>query len=386
MKICEDAVDEAKRELQSMDTEDAVKKQLQTMALARFKLLGDLADKAKKMLDVAEAQDSLKLHTLCLQVQLAVKTEEEEAINGELRQLETKVKELDELLATLKDRTRALHQKALKACTEEELNSPDMQALPDSVEEVTRELEDSEIRAQAHHGCNPQVIDQYNQQVQQIEKLKEELAQKEQRRQTLSNEINDLHQRWETRLKGIVEKINQKFSELFRANKCSGEVVLMPDVNDFRKYAIDIRVRFRDNQPMQSLSPTHQSGGERSVSTMLYLIALHESSACGFRLVDEINQGMDPINERLVYDHTSKVATMDNTPQFFLITPKLLPNLKFNDKTTILSIMNGPWMVSQNDWTGVRNHLMGPGAATTAPAVTPLLPPRQRSIGGVPME
>jgi hypothetical protein len=47
-------------------------------------------------------------------------------------------------------------------------------------------------------------------------------------------------------------------------------------------------------------SSHRQSGGERSVSTMLYLIALQEFTKCPFRVVDEINQGMDAVNERKV--------------------------------------------------------------------------------------
>ena len=34
------------------------------------------------------------------------------------------------------------------------------------------------------------------------------------------------------------------------------------------------RVKFRDSEQMQLLTASRQSGGERSVSTMLYLIAL----------------------------------------------------------------------------------------------------------------
>lgn len=41
---------------------------------------------------------------------------------------------------------------------------------------------------------------------------------------------------------------------------------------------------------MHELTAHHQSGGERSVSTMLYLMALQELNRCPFRVVDEINQ------------------------------------------------------------------------------------------------
>ena len=44
----------------------------------------------------------------------------------------------------------------------------------------------------------------------------------------------------------------------------------------------------------------HQSGGERSVATALYMLALQELTTVPFRCVDEINQGMDARNERWV--------------------------------------------------------------------------------------
>ncbi len=60
------------------------------------------------------------------------------------------------------------------------------------------------------------------------------------------------------------------------------------------------RVKFRESEPLQQLTANRQSGGERSVSTILYLIALQDVTVTPFRVVDEINQGMDPINERKV--------------------------------------------------------------------------------------
>lgn len=49
-------------------------------------------------------------------------------------------------------------------------------------------------------------------------------------------------------------------------------------------------MKFRSSEELQALSAHRQSGGERSVSTMLYLMALQEITKCPFRAVDEINQ------------------------------------------------------------------------------------------------
>ena len=69
------------------------------------------------------------------------------------------------------------------------------------------------------------------------------------------------------------------------------------------------RVKFRDEEELHVLDSQRQSGGERSVSTMLYLVALQDVTVCPFRVVDEINQGMDQYNERKIFMELVKAAT-----------------------------------------------------------------------------
>ena len=58
----------------------------------------------------------------------------------------------------------------------------------------------------------------------------------------------------------------------------------------YDEYGIGVKVKFRDSEPMKDLDACHQSGGERSVSTMIYMLALQELAQVPFRVVDEINQ------------------------------------------------------------------------------------------------
>lgn len=55
----------------------------------------------------------------------------------------------------------------------------------------------------------------------------------------------------------------------------------------------------REKEELSVLDSHRQSGGERAVSTIFYLMALQSLARAPFRVVDEINQGMDPRNERL---------------------------------------------------------------------------------------
>lgn len=59
---------------------------------------------------------------------------------------------------------------------------------------------------------------------------------------------------------------------------------------DYEKYGVKIKVKFRDAEVLRELTAHHQSGGERSVTTVLYMMALQELAKCPFRCVDEINQ------------------------------------------------------------------------------------------------
>ncbi len=68
---------------------------------------------------------------------------------------------------------------------------------------------------------------------------------------------------------------------------------------------------------------------------------MQDVTVCPFRVVDEINQGMDPINERKVFMQLVESACRPGTPQCFLLTPKLLPALPFTPAVQVLQIWNG---------------------------------------------
>ena len=154
--------------------------------------------------------------------------------------------------------------------------------------------------------------------------------------------------KWYGPVTTIVEKIDEKFRSFFVKLNCAGEVNVS-EHEDYDKWGIDIRVQFRNSDDMKRLTSSYQSGGEKSVSTILYLLSLQGLTECPFRVVDEINQGMDPRNERKVFEMMAQAATVEGTSQYFLITPKLLPDLEYNDKMTILSIFNGLGLSNTED-------------------------------------
>lgn len=115
---------------------------------------------------------------------------------------------------------------------------------------------------------------------------------------------------------------------------------------------------FSESEPLTILDSHRQSGGERAVSTIFYLMSLQTLTRSPFRVVDEINQGMDPRNERLVHKRMVGIACgsdeaspggdegegPDGGSQYFLITPKLLHGLEYARGMQVMCIAAGEYM------------------------------------------
>jgi chromosome segregation ATPase len=179
-----------------------------------------------------------------------------------------------------------------------------------------------------------------------IETLERKLAMDGEQLEEVKQTIERLKEEWLPPLRALLQRIDAAFGVYFQQIAISGEVSLA-EHEDFDKYGVQIKVQFRPQQPAQVLDSRTQSGGvrtrpekyiersthfhihcivnkrlflcwlkERSVSTMLYLMALQDMTHCPFRLVDEINQGMDPTNERLIFEQFSRSASKPNQPQY----------------------------------------------------------------------
>lgn len=77
-------------------------------------------------------------------------------------------------------------------------------------------------------------------------------------------------------------------------------------------------------------------------------MALQSLATSPFRVVDEINQGMDPRNERMVHERIVEIACQEYTSQYFLITPKLLTGLRYDPRMKVLCIISGAH-IPEND-------------------------------------
>ncbi|KAM2601544.1 hypothetical protein COP2_040892 [Malus domestica] len=224
--------------------------------------------------------------------------------------------------------------------------------MPTTIEELEAAIQENISQANSILFLNQNILKEYEDRQQKIEEYSAKLEADKTELSRCIAEVDNLKGTWLPTLRSLVAQINETFSRNFQEMAVAGEVLLDEHEIDFDQYGILIKVKFRQMGQLQVLSAHHQSGGERSVSTILYLVSLQDLTNCPFRVVDEINQGMDPINERNMFQQLVRAASQPNTPQCFLLTPKLLPDLVYSDECSVLNIKTGPYAGSwaNGDW------------------------------------
>lgn len=271
--------------------------------------------------------------------EVSIKQQEKSAQQASLH-FEYCKKEVDDLQQQL---TSAKRQAESIAVITPELGKAFLE-MPTTIEELEAAIRDNISQANSILFLNQNILQEYEHRQCQIESVTRKLeADKKELRRCVA-EVEALKESWLPTLRKLVSQINETFSRNFQEMAVAGEVSLDEHDMDFDQFGILIKVKFRQAGQLQVLSAHHQSGGERSVSTILYLVSLQDLTNCPFRVVDEINQGMDPINERKMFQQLVRAASQPNTPQCFLLTPKLLPDLEYSEDCSILNIMNGPWI------------------------------------------
>jgi chromosome segregation ATPase len=294
------------------------------------------------------------------------------------RLLEAKRREAQEATVKLREskvRARAVWQTAQRISREMD-DQEDAQAVLEELQDhdmdkLEADIDSEKARLELTHGGSSHMIKEFEDREKAIEKLRSKLADFMSKLEEYGEAIAEVRKDWEPRLEALIEKISDAFSDSFRRIGCNGQVTLgkaegeagpngEPGPSEFAEWSIVIHVQFREGAGLSVLDSHRQSGGERAVSTIFYLMALQSLSASPFRVVDEINQGMDPRNERMVHGRLVDIACASSEEdeldengnpvggggggQYFLITPKLLNGLSYKPGMRVLCIYSGEHM------------------------------------------
>uniref|UniRef100_A0A663MQI9 Structural maintenance of chromosomes protein 6 n=1 Tax=Athene cunicularia TaxID=194338 RepID=A0A663MQI9_ATHCN len=108
------------------------------------------------------------------------------------------------------------------------------------------------------------------------------------------------------------------FDHLLRIRACSGKILF-----DHKNETLSITVQPREEDKADHNDVRSLSGGERSFSTVCFILSLWSITESPFRCLDEFDVYMDMVNRRIAMDMIFKVADSQHHRQFILLTPQI---------------------------------------------------------------
>jgi len=162
-------------------------------------------------------------------------------------------------------------------------------------------------------------------------------------RQEVMTELDKRLSRWRDVLSNFLEELTGRYAEILKAVSATGAIRLISS-RDIEKCGLEILVGYKGNKPT-ALDAFTQSGGERSIAMMAFLLALQQHITSPFRAIDEFDVHMDPKNRESVTQLIMSNAAMTEG-QYLAITPGQL-NVTNQSHVIVVQNVGGASLVSE---------------------------------------
>lgn len=161
-------------------------------------------------------------------------------VDEEIRKLQNEIEGTTSLMERVKGKHEEAHRR-LKAIEAAALQLTDglppsdrkfkyknkFKELPNTLEELVEIIEEMQGRIDCIRGIDPRIPAEFEQRKEEIEQMEEQLANERNRLEQMEHELNDLHNIWHPAIQGIIQTINQNFSNFFNKMGFVGEVEMI---------------------------------------------------------------------------------------------------------------------------------------------------------------
>jgi chromosome segregation protein len=163
-------------------------------------------------------------------------------------------------------------------------------------------------------------------------------------RQEVMTELDKRLSRWRDVLSNFLEELTGRYAEILKAVTATGAIRLISS-RDIEKCGLEIMVGYKGNKPT-ALDAFTQSGGERSIAMMAFLLALQQHITSPFRAIDEFDVHMDPKNRESVTQLIISNAASMTEGQYLAITPGQV-NVTSQSHVIVVQNVGGASLVSE---------------------------------------
>ena len=155
-----------------------------------------------------------------------------------------------------------------------------------------------------------------------IEGLKDKLKQLQENRTLMLKELDERKRVWRDAVVGLIEEISPVYQRVLGTVGALGAVRL-EEGSSIEETGLQLLVGYK-GAPPTILDPYTQSGGERSVALVAFILSLQSRIISPLRAMDEFDIHMDPKNREAIFKMILAQSRATETSQNIVITPSII--------------------------------------------------------------
>ena len=223
---------------------------------------------------------------------------------------------------------RDLERSAREYKAELEKLAPDLEKAGVKIEtsrqpyEVSEELKLVSAHVQKMQDVPEDAEKIYNDYSGNIEELKVKLAKLQENKKSMLSELELRKEVWKNAIEDLIESVDPPYQSVLSAADASG-FIKFEQADTIEEAGLDLYVGFRGGAPA-TLDPFTQSGGERSVALMAFILSLQARIVSPLRAMDEFDIHMDPKNREAMFKMILSQMKQREASQYIVITPSIL--------------------------------------------------------------
>ncbi len=185
----------------------------------------------------------------------------------------------------------------------------------------------------------------YNDYTGNVEELKVKLAQLLDNKKSMLAELDSRKDVWKKAIENLVEAVDPAFQAVLSAADATGFIKFEQGAS-IEEAGLDLYVGFRGGAPT-TLDPFTQSGGERSVALMSFILSLQARIVSPLRAMDEFDIHMDPKNREAMFKMILSQMKQREASQYIVITPSILTVFDRSAHVIAVQAVHGPSEVKE---------------------------------------
>lgn len=152
-----------------------------------------------------------------------------------------------------------------------------------------------------------------------LQDLKEKAETVAKNREEILLELSKRLETWRDIVNNFLEELDTRYNSILVEVGAKG-IVRLVEAKEIEKAGVELLVGFKGSKPTPLDSLT-QSGGERSVALVAFLLALQQYITSPFRAIDEFDVHMDPKNREAISSLIVSSSKKMKGEQYVAITP-----------------------------------------------------------------